>query len=242
MVNGVMPPKAVLLDAGGVFLLPEHGRIRDALARANVDTSADLDEVHYTAAAAFGLDVDAVADWAGAWSKYLGAYVDACGLPDDVRDDVHQHLDSEFADAALWLRVAPGCRDGIRRLAETGVRLGLISNADGLIGERLRDLEILQVGPGLGVEVECVIDSGVVGVMKPDPRIFQIALDALGLDADDAWYIGDLPGIDVVGARRAGLHPVLMDPLGLHHEADFDRVASLRDLADRVGSTQVGPA
>ena len=64
------------------------------------------------------------------------------------------------------------------------MRLGIISNADGLIGERLRTLEILQVGPGLGVEVECVIDSGAVGVMKPDPRIFTMALDAMGIDAD----------------------------------------------------------
>ena len=63
------------------------------------------------------------------------------------------------------------------------MRLGVVSNADGLIAERLRAQEILQVGPGMGVPVECVIDSGVVGVMKPDARIFEIALTAMGLDA-----------------------------------------------------------
>jgi putative hydrolase of the HAD superfamily len=103
-----------------------------------------------------------------------------------------------------------------------------------MIGERLRAREILQVGPGLGVEVECVIDSGAVGVMKPDPRIFRLALDAMGVDAADAWYVGDMPGIDVVGARRAGLRPFLVDPLGLHRHADYDRVASLSELAQRV--------
>ena len=50
----------------------------------------------------------------------------------------------------------------------------------------------------------------------------------------DAWYVGDMPGIDVVGARRAGLRPFLMDPLGLHLEADYDRVASLAELASAV--------
>ena len=40
--------------------------------------------------------------------------------------------------------------------------------------------------------------------------------------------------IDVVGARRAGLRPFLMDPLGLHHDADYDRVDSLTDLANRI--------
>ena len=97
-------------------------------------------------------------------------------------------------------------------------------------------LEILQVGPGLGVEVDCVIDSGAVGVMKPDPRIFRMALDAMDVDADDAWYVGDMPGIDVVGARRAGLRPFLIDPLGLHHDADYDRVESLQRAGGLVAA------
>ena len=105
-----------------------------------------------------------------------------------------------------------------------------------MIAERLRDRELLQVGPGLGVEVECVIDSGAVGVMKPDRRIFQLALDAMGVDARDAWYVGDMPGIDVVGARRAGLRPFLMDPLRLHLAADYDRVTSLAELSHAVNS------
>ena len=142
---------------------------------------------------------------------------------------------SEFADAGLWLRVAPGSSDGLRALADTGVRLGIVSNADGVIGERLRELEVLQVGPGLGVEVACVIDSGAVGVMKPDPRIFRLALDVLEVEADRVWYVGDMPGIDVVGAWRAGLRPFVVDPFGLHHEAGYDRVASLTELAAKVG-------
>jgi hypothetical protein len=43
-----------------------------------------------------------------------------------------------------------------------------------------------------------------------------------------------MPAIDVVGARRAGIRPFVMDPLGLHLDADYDRVESLGDLADRV--------
>src|SRR5207249_6795135 len=120
--------------------------------------------------------------------------------------------------------VIPGARGGLEAVAATGVRLGVVSNADGMMAERLRRLEILQVGPGLGVHVDCVIDSGAVGVMKPDPRIFQLALDAIGVGADEAWYVGDMPGIDIVGARRAGVRAFLMDPLGLHHDADYERV------------------
>ncbi len=228
-------PRAVLFDSGGIFLLPQHDRVLGAFSRAEVDVAADrLDDAHYRAAASFSTDVDVDADWAGSWRGYLEAYIDACGVGDADREEVHRHLDSEFADAALWMSVVPGCREGLRAIVETGVDLGVVSNADGVMGARLRELEILQVGPGIGVEVGCVIDSGAVGVMKPDPRIFEIALEALGVAADAAWYIGDMPAFDVVGARRAGLRPFLMDPLGLHVDADFDRVASLAELAERI--------
>jgi FMN phosphatase YigB (HAD superfamily) len=223
---------AVLLDVGGVFLVPEHDRILGAFERAECTVSADvLDRAHYLGATAFTTDLDVEAEWGASWGLYLDAYLTACGIPDDAREDAHRHLDSEFADAALWLRVIPGCRDGIEALAKTGVRLGVISNADGLMASRLRELEILQVGPGPGVEVECFLDSGEVGVMKPDPRIFHMALDALGIDAYRAWYLGDMPGIDVVGARRAGLRPYIIDPLGVHRDKDYDTVESLTEMA-----------
>jgi FMN phosphatase YigB (HAD superfamily) len=228
-------PAAVLLDVGGVFLLPEHERIAGAFARAEHPVAVGvLDHAHYAAAQRFGVDLDAEADWAGCWRAYLEGYAEFCGVPADLLEEVHRHLDSEFADAALWYREVPGCREGLAALAATGVRLGIVSNADGMIGERLRARELLQVGPGLGVEVDCVIDSGAVGVMKPDPRIFQLALDAMAVDAADGWYVGDMPGIDVVGARRAGLRPFVIDPLGLHTDTGYERVASLQELARLV--------
>ncbi len=230
------PPTAVLLDVGGVFFLPEHDRILGAFGRAGLTPAIEiLDRAHYAGARAFPSDGGADLEWPARWRAYLDGYITECGAPDGTRDEVHGHLDSEFADAALWLREIPGSRAGLRTLADTGVRLGIISNADGLIGQRLTDLEILQVGAGIGVPMECIIDSGAVGVMKPDPRIFRLALDAMGIEAGDAWYVGDMPGIDIVGARAAGLFPVLMDPYQLHLDADFARVSSLDDLAAIVG-------
>jgi putative hydrolase of the HAD superfamily len=73
--------------------------------------------------------------------------------------------------------------------------------------------------------------------MKPDPRIFQAAIDLLGLEADQVWYVGDLPAIDVVGARRAGIQPYLMDPLGLHHDAGYERISTLGELAELIAKS-----
>jgi FMN phosphatase YigB (HAD superfamily) len=232
-------PHAVLLDVGGVFFVPAHDRILGALGRAGFAPAIDdLDRAHFEGARSF--PVAAELDWAPAWRCYLDGYITACGVPDEMRDEVHEHLDSEFADAALWVQEIPDARAGLAALRDTGVRLGIVSNADGLIGQRLTEAGILQVGPGTGVPVECVIDSGAVGVMKPDPRIFHLALDALGIDAGAAWYVGDMAGIDVVGARNAGMRPFLMDPYGLHLGEDYDRVGSLGELADLIRRAREG--
>ena len=226
----------MLLDVGGVFLLPTPERVLGAFERAECAIPADvLTPAHYRAAAAFTTEMDAINEWAECWRVYLEAYVDACLDACDIelvdRDDVHRHVDSEFVDAALWLSPVAGAKQGAQALRDAGVKVGIISNADGVMGERLRQLELVQVGPGIGVEIECVIDSGAVGVMKPDPKIFQIALETIDVAPEGAWYVGDIPGIDVVGARNAGMRPFLLDPLGLHHDADYDRVGSLAEVA-----------
>jgi len=232
------PPAAVLLDAGGVFVLPDPDRILGAFARAECAVEREvLTAAHYRAAVRFGTHLDVEANWADVWLDYLQTYVAECGVPPDWREGAHSHLDSEFADAALWIEPVPESREGLQALADTGVRLGIVSNADGMMAQRLARLELCQVGPGTGVEIECVVDSGDVGIMKPDPRIFEAAVDLLGLPVDQVWYVGDMPAIDVVGARRAGLRPFLMDPLGLHLGADYDRVPSLAALADLITSS-----
>lgn len=235
MVTSSNTPVAVLLDAGGVFVLPDPDRIMGAFTRAECSVARELlADAHYRAAARFGTHLDVEASWNQTWHAYLQTYVVECGVPPDRREDAHRHLDSEFADAALWVEPVPGSRDGLRALAAAGVRLGIVSNADGMMGPRLAHLGMCQVGPGVGVTIECVVDSGNVGIMKPDPRIFHAAVDLLGVDPEQVWYVGDMPAIDVVGARRAGIRPYLMDPLGLHLDADYDRISSLSALAELI--------
>ena len=230
----VADPKAVLLDVGGVLFLPAHDRLLGAMSRAGFAPPVEaLDPAHYAGAAA--LDEPAVeTEWPHYWSVYLDAFLTECGVPDELRAEALDHLSSEHAVSGLWTRIAPGSREGLEALKATGVRLGIVSNSDGTVETQLREYDLAQVGPGSGVEVECVIDSTVVGVSNPNPRIFELALDAMGVAADDAWYVGDTPAFDVVGARRAGLRPFLLDPYQRHLDTDCDRVRSLTELADQV--------
>ncbi|HEY3834717.1 MAG TPA: HAD-IA family hydrolase [Acidimicrobiia bacterium] len=233
-------PAAVLLDVGGIFHLPDHDVVAGACERAGAALDrerVDIDLAHYTATTAFRTDYTGEMPWEAYWNAYIDIYATTLGVDTDhdFRADVVEHLHSEFSTAAIWKRIIPGSVDGLRALVATGVRVGVISNADGFVAQRLREQEVLQVGPGIGVDVECIIDSGEVGVSKPDPRIFHIALDAIGLTAAQCWYVGDMPGIDVVGARAAGMSVLVMDPFGVHPaDSGFDTVASLHDIAKLV--------
>jgi len=81
---------------------------------------------------------------------------------------------------------------------------------------------------------EDVVDSEEVGVEKPDPRIFEIALKRVGAAPGETVFVGDIYNVDVVGGRGAGLRVVLVDERGLYPEADCPRVRSLAELADHL--------
>ena len=234
---------AVLLDIGGVFHLPDPGRISAACALAEhpIDSSR-VPKAHYAACAVFDHPgSDLTPPWGRWWPAYLSTFANALGINDErVIKQVLDFLADEFTTAGLWEHEIEGARDGLNALEATGVRLGIVSNNDGEALARLRAIELAQVGTGIGVNVECVIDSGAVGIEKPDPRIFELALISMRLRPDQCWYVGDMPGIDAVGAARAGIRPFIVDPFnndttGTVGDVTFDRISSLTQLAQRLG-------
>jgi putative hydrolase of the HAD superfamily len=121
-----------------------------------------------------------------------------------------------------------------RRLLErwsARARLGVISNFYGNVHLLLDDAGIT---PLLGA----VVDSTVVGVAKPDPRIFALALERLGGKPARALYVGDSHDKDVLGARSAGLHTAWLPgddgPGDVRHAADFV-LGRLEDVEDLLG-------
>ncbi len=111
-------------------------------------------------------------------------------------------------EGRLWTVVEPGTAELLAGLRRRGYVLGVVSNSNGTIEAFLEEV-------GLRQHFAFVIDSSVVGVEKPDPRIFRLALERGGVARPaDATYIGDLYHIDVGGAEAAGLGAVLLDPAG----------------------------
>jgi len=224
---------AVFLDVGGVFHLPSHSLIGEALRRVGVDPLPDadvLDRAHYAGAKA--LEVWPTGDVvAGLWAAYERAYAVQCGVAEDLLDDAIDELDVTFARPGIWSRLAPGSLDGLRALADTGVTLAIVSNSDGTLEGRLRDEGICQVGPGKGVPMTIVIDSDVVGVAKPDPAIFHLALDACGVAPERVLHVGDTVGADVEGALAADVRPVHLDPYGFCDDDSHPHVKAVSDVA-----------
>ena len=194
-----------------------------------------LDRAHYAGVAALTEFKEGDRE---IWATYNRAYARACDAPAGALEDVVEHLLNEFATGAVWSRIVHGSVDALRRLGALGVRLVIVSNADGDAEQRLRDDAVCQVGPGRGATVEAIFDSTVVGVAKPDPRIFEMALDAVAVPAAHAIHVGDTPGADVVGARAAEVRPVLIDPYDFHVDLDVERVSSLVDVVELVRTRQ----
>ena len=84
---------------------------------------------------------------------------------------------------------------------------------------------------------ETVVDSHVVGVEKPDPAIFGIALSRMKAEPGSTVYLGDVPSVDILGARAAGLTAVLLDRHGLYPDADAPRLTSIAEFPGWLSAT-----
>jgi FMN phosphatase YigB (HAD superfamily) len=114
-------------------------------------------------------------------------------------------------------------RRTLPQLKESGYILGVISNRDKPFQNVLDD-------HGIGEFFEFSLAAGEVNLFKPDPGVFEHGLQRVHLTAHEAIYVGDNYYADVVGARAAGLQPVLYDPLGVFPDPDCATIKSFDEL------------
>lgn len=223
------PVGAILLDVGGVLVLPGDAEVVAAGARAGIAVDPGrLDAAHYAAIAAWDRSTEVEL-----WRPYVAAYYEALGVPAARLDAALPMLLDAFR-STIWSRPIAGAAAALRALEQAGIPIGIVSNADGRVEPLLRELGVCQVGAGPGVEVGIVVDSTVVGFEKPDPRIFEIALRALGVTPERTIHVGDSARADVGGAIAAGVTPVHLDPHRLCRDGGHAHVAALADLIPLV--------
>ncbi len=110
-------------------------------------------------------------------------------------------------------------------LRRHGLLIGLVTNGQ-------RDLEEFVAHHGL--EVDAMVGSRAHGRIKPHPSIFEAALDALGVEPEEAAMVGDSYEDDIEGARALGVRAILLDRDGLHVDAE-DRIDTLLALPAALG-------
>lgn len=228
-----MTLRAVFFDVGNtlVFPYPSVSEVcRDVLAAAGhtrglsaIDELMPLVDAYYEdryrADDTFWTsEEETLSVWVGMYSllcRRLGIDEEAAVLARRVYD--------EFGKAERW-RAYDDVAPALGRLRARGISTGVISNWDGR-------LQGLLTRMGLAEQLDTIVSSSDVGVRKPDPRIFELACERLGVAAEEAAHVGDHHYSDILGARAAGMHAVLVDrhgkgdpPVGSAPIHDFARL------------------
>ena len=155
------------------------------------------------------------------WADFYNSALRALGANGDTTDMATALYDT-FSDPANY-QAFPDVQPALEALKTEGYELGIISNFEPWLESLLHQL-------GLHDYFAHITISGVVGVEKPHPRIFELALAQAGVAATDAAHVGDSVPSDVEGALEAGLTPILLDRHDRHLAATVLRVSDLREI------------
>lgn len=221
---------AVVFDIGGVFTYPDYVPVEARLGDIGVAPPPEV--TAYRRAHHAGVRALADADRPTEehkpdfWQVYDAAYGATLGVAPGQLEDFR------VAIRESWSWVHRENVEAFHRLHATGIPAAIVSNNDGTAPDQMRDFGVCQVGSGPLPSVAAIVDSTIEGVAKPDPAIFQPALQALGVDPGRVLYVGDTVHADVMGATAAGMQVIQLDPFD-HHD-DYDH-ARCRDLDQLIG-------
>ncbi|MBD3366676.1 MAG: HAD-IA family hydrolase [Candidatus Eisenbacteria bacterium] len=229
--------RGVYFDAGNTLIFPDYGIYRDVAGRLGAAIGVD-DAVAAEAHARSAFD-EAVASSSGRdvmsfWDIYYTPFYRHLGLAEEsIPAAIELTRDANDEGLGIWKVPVEGYRDTIGALRERVDVIGIVSNSDGRLDDRLR-------GIGIRDDFDFVIDSAVVGTSKPDVAIFRAALDLGGLSPEEVVYVGDYYAVDVVGARGAGIRPVLFDPVGAYGPVDCDIMTTFPEIVGLVDAWREG--
>jgi HAD superfamily hydrolase (TIGR01509 family) len=219
--------RACVFDAGGTLIHPDWPRLA-ALALETAGRAFDAEEMRRAFCEMLkcvggqtqgGRVIDQTERH---WT--FRAMYGGLGLDEAACESIVGGIDRAHAERHVWCLPDPEASRVLEELRREGLLLAVISNTeDGRVRDALE-------AAGLASHFDLLIDSHLVGCKKPDPAIFRLALEGLGVEAHEAAFVGDSYAHDALAARAVGMRAILLDPLGLHPESVCPRVGSLGDL------------
>ncbi len=246
--------EAVLFDLGGT-LIHFEGAWPDLMQTANKELLKNLEE--------HGLAVDPelflskfrqrLAEYYVQRESEFIEYTTAQILQSLLIEMGHRDVTSEMlkpalkrlyaVSQALW-KTESDTVSTLRLLKDSGVRMGIVSNASDD-----DDVQTLVDNAAIRTYFDFVLSSAACGIRKPNPRIFQIALEHWKLPSERAAMVGDTLGADILGARNAGIYSIWItrradSPGNRDHEdtirpdATIATLTELPELIARANSKQ----
>ena len=196
--------KGVFFDLGGTLRIcekvPEHQekakvRMAELVGRTDVQAFIDMVEERYLPYREWALTENKEAGDFELWDRWLLPEMDKERLA-----AVCHELTYQYRQVKGLRHVVPGGLKVIRGLYDRGYRLGIISN---LIGEH--EIPDWLREDGLAQYFDAVVLSSVCHIRKPDPKIYQMGCEELGLTPEECVSVADNLGRDITGAKAAGI-------------------------------------
>jgi len=163
---------------------------------------------------------------AASWGRTVATTLAQAGVPVVALPAMLGALWESHVAYNFWAKVPPGLGEALDAFRATGGKVAIVSNSEGMLASLFARL-------GIARHFDLVADSGLLGVEKPDPRIFEHVLTHFRVAPSAALHLGDIVATDVVGARAAGLRHALLDPFGHYdgHHLDVPRVPDVAAVA-----------
>lgn len=227
------PPRAVVLDFYGT-LTPGRSSAHQAAARAEQAAALGVDRVRFDA------ELTATVD-----ERFRGAGGSIAGSLAWVAHRIGADPSAEALRRAARVRLAAERRFGEPRpdavavltaVRERGLAVGMVSDCSAELPAYFPELPVAAL-------VDVAVFSSVLGVRKPDPRIFDACCVGLGIAARDCLYVGDGGSDELAGARAVGMRAVHLDVpgedqgvvYGRHTAWDGERITALPQLLALLG-------
>jgi putative hydrolase of the HAD superfamily len=231
-----VPVRAIFFDAGETLVHP-HPSFPDLFSEILKREGYELDPERvrdrvFVISDRFKLAAEANELWTTSpeksrtfWLSVYETFLKEIGIPSG--DGIGDLLYAEFTDLSNY-RLFDDVPAVLERLTDEGLQLGVVSNFEEWLERLLDQLEVSRY-------FDVRVISGVEGMEKPDPAIFNLALDRAGVDPADAVYVGDNPVFDTEPAEAIGMRAILIDRRDRYPEHGGIRITSLDELPAAVG-------
>lgn len=221
--------KAIFFDAGSTLIDARLNREERFLHfvrewALGVDPQAAKDAHRQAFQTCFGQGFPTVTSQAqeeAIWLAFYRHLLAGLGLSDP--DDAIARRLVAACDWPNWVYVLDGVTAVLEKL-QGRFKLGLISNAPPTMSQVLHDL-------GLASYFNTVVISGEVGVSKPNPAIFILALESLGVAGFESLFVDDMEE-NLTAAKSLGMDVLLIDYKNVHAQTAFPRITRLEGLLE----------